>query len=125
MTTTIRTPLVDHMATNDYQLRDARSLPRGFENGQATDVFDLDVRSTGVIRVVIFPNDGERVDVHAMDRFRANLWSISFSSGTPSAVIVAALTSAERFIYDALKANTRVTTYPSGSLGNVTIPDND
>jgi hypothetical protein len=64
-------------------------------------MFDLDIcpgRSlprVRYVRVVIYPDDGPRVDIHSFDRHGVCAWSVHFSPGTPEAVVLAAIDAAE------------------------------
>jgi hypothetical protein len=49
----------------------------------------------GSVRVVIYEDDGPRVDLHVFNRRQALLWNVRFSPNTPEAVVLAAIDAAE------------------------------
>ena len=57
--------------------------------------FDLTVTGTGSVRVNLDGYQGDDVRVYGFDRYMACEWQVTFSDGTPNAVILAVITAAE------------------------------
>jgi hypothetical protein len=63
--------------------------------GITSEMFDLVVSGTGTLRVVIYPRDAYRTELHAFDCYMVNRYSAVFSPGTPDAIVIGALDAAE------------------------------
>lgn len=57
--------------------------------------FDLIASGIGSVRVVIFPRDAGRVDIHKLNGYTCEEWTVRFCPNTPDAVIIATLDAAE------------------------------
>jgi hypothetical protein len=83
--------LFSHLQDQGYEARDIQD-PRG------GDWFDLIASGTGAIRVALYA--GHRGELHFFDARMAAEWSVTFSPGTPDAVILATLQAAEWALAD-------------------------
>jgi hypothetical protein len=46
------------------------------------------------VRIVVYPNDGHRAEIHYLDRHYVAEWSAAFAGGTPHSVIRATIRAA-------------------------------
>jgi len=80
------TSLLDHLQEQGYD-------PEGLILG--ADIYDLTASGTGTVRLCLHPDDEYRAEVHFLDRYLVEEWSVSLSPGTPDAIILATLEAAE------------------------------
>jgi hypothetical protein len=83
-------------ATLAYVLNGRGLKPTGGDYPYPWRAYDLtdSLASGASLRIVVHPDDGDRIDVYGFDRRMVELWQVQLSDAMPRDIVIAALNSA-------------------------------